>query len=212
MDEEPLIVISEAFSNIRSNMNQLLEKYNDYLRLIDCRATYNLVDGTYIEFMYKKDNFAHLIGLHKLIDLQPIQFWLDRTNYSVKLKTILKRIENEKLTDQMVRNSSHFSKIETRYNNFSYDNLTTLNYTDAIIDFDSSRMNSKLQSDYILFESRDEGYNYMGIALDQNKGYRYVESFFHNATDQYASGQTIVKIDSFQLIDASGHIIVEDRF
>ena len=38
--------------------------------------------------------------------------------------------------------------------NFSYDNLTTLNYTDAVINFNPSLINSKIKSDYLLFEER----------------------------------------------------------
>ena len=33
----------------------------------------------------------------------------------------------------MVKSSVFYPQIQERYENFSYDNLTTLNYTDAII-------------------------------------------------------------------------------
>lgn len=70
-------------------MNGLKKKYLDYMRLANCKAEYELDDGTKIEVTYKKEKFAHLLGLHKLKDIQE------------------------------------------RYENFSYENLTTLNYTDA---------------------------------------------------------------------------------
>lgn len=50
-------------------MDLLLEKYNDYARLIGCRAVYELENGLSIEYTYRKDNFVHLIGLHKLDDI-----------------------------------------------------------------------------------------------------------------------------------------------
>ena len=52
----------------------------------------------------------------------------------------------------------------------------------------------------------------MGIALDKNKGNRYVETFFHEPSDKYIAGQTIVKVKKFCLYDMDGNIIVEDTF
>jgi hypothetical protein len=73
-----LLISNQEHFYVRITMNELLEKYNDYMRLEDCVANYELKDGTIIEISYKEENFAHLIGLHKLKDLQLIQFWLDK--------------------------------------------------------------------------------------------------------------------------------------
>ncbi len=193
-------------------MNVLLEKYNDYLRLVGCKIEYELEDGTILTVEYKKENFPHLIGLHKLQDIQLIQFWTDRSNKSVKLKDILKSIEKEKLTDSKVNGSIFYKKIEKRYENFSYENLTTLNYTDAIINFNPTLVNSSMKSDYILFEEKPivGEYNHLGIALDPNSGNRYFETFFHEYTDSYIKGQKIVKIKAFRIIDPEGNVLVED--
>lgn len=193
-------------------MNPLRQKYDDYMRLVGCRVIYTLENEIKIEFSYKKENFLHLLGIHKLKDLQLVQFWLDRTNYSVKLDTVMKRIKNESFTDTDVQSSSFYSKIQERYDNFCYDNLTTLNYTDAIIDFNPSIINSKLHSDYILFEARNTEYNHMGVAMDQNTGNRYVETFFHEKNGIYLTGQQIVKIKKFEFFDQNGKLIVEDCF
>jgi len=194
-------------------MNDLLQKYNDYLRLKDCRAEYEFSDGTKIEVSYQEKNFAHLLGLHKLKDIQLIQFWLDKSNKTVKLQTVLKRIENETFTDKMVKNSHFYPIIKSRYESFSYDNLTTLNYTDAVINFNPTLINSKMKSDYILFEERPKNeYNHMGIALDSKSGIRYIETFFHQPTDMYISGQSRVKVKKFTLYDSNDKIIVVDTF
>lgn len=50
-------------------MNDLLKKYTEYMRLENCRAEYLLANGQTIEAIYKEENFAHLLGLHKLIDI-----------------------------------------------------------------------------------------------------------------------------------------------
>ncbi len=194
-------------------MNDLLQKYNDYLRLKGCKAEYELSDGTKLEVLYKEENFAHLLGLHKLKDIQLIQFWLDTSNKTVKLQTVIKRIKNETFTDEMVKNSYFYPLIKSRYENFSYDNLTTLNYTDAVINFNPMLINSKIKSDYILFEERPKNeYNHMGIALDTKSGTRYIETFFHQSTDMYISGQEVVKVKKFTLYDANNNIVVVDSF
>ena len=123
-------------------MNDLLQKYNDYIRLKNCRAEYMLSNGTIINVTYKEENFVHLLGLHKLIDIQLIQLFNDKNNKKVRAKYIISRIKKAKFTDAMVKNSVFYKDIEERYENFSYDNLTTLNYTDAIINFNPSIINS----------------------------------------------------------------------
>lgn len=92
-------------------MNDLLQKYNDYMRLNGCKAEYELLDGTKLEVLYQEENFAHLLGLHKLKDIQLIQFWLDKSNKTVKLQTVIKRIKNETFTDEMVKNSYFYLNI-----------------------------------------------------------------------------------------------------
>jgi len=122
-------------------------------------------------------------------------------------------IKKGKLNDAMVASSAFYHKIKDRYESFSYDNLTTLNYTDAIIDFNASLINSKLKSDYLLFEERPTGeYNHLGIALDSINGVRYAETFIHNTTDMYIKGQTVVKIKNFKIVDKNGNIFIEDSF
>lgn len=205
---------SRAFYISDGTMNALLEKYNDYLRLVGCKAEYELENGTILKVEYKKENFPHLIGLHKLKDIQLIQFWNDRSNRTVKLRDILKSIEKEKLTDSKVKASVFYKDIEQRYESFSYDNLTTLNYTDAIINFNSVSIKSKLKSDYLLFEERPTAgeYNHLGIAMDSIAGTRYFETFFHESTDKYILGQTVVKIKAFRIVNPEGKIILEDCF
>ena len=135
------------------DMNKLLEKYNDYLRLVGCKAEYKLENGICIIVEHKKENF-------------------------------------------------------------SYNNLTTLHYTDAIIDFNPHIIKSKINSDYILFEEtpRIGEYNHMGIAKDVTTGSRYIETFFHETSDKYIRGQKVVKIKEFRLFDSTGNIIVEECF
>jgi hypothetical protein len=113
----------------------------------------------------------------------------------------------------MVKASVFYNDIADRYENFSYENLTTLTYTDAIINFNASLINSKIKSDYLLFEEKpNHGYNHLGIAIDSKTQNSYIETFFHQATDMYIQGQQIVKVESFTLYTPDNQVIVSDSF
>jgi hypothetical protein len=194
-------------------MNALLDKYNEYIRLKDCRAEYHLSNGSTIVFTYKEENFIHLLGLHKLTDIQLIQLFNDKSNKKVQTRYIISRIKKNKFTDSMVKASVFYNDIADRYENFSYENLTTLTYTDAVINFNPALINSKIKSDYLLFEEKkNHGYNHLGIATDTVTKNRYIETFFHQATDMYIHGQQIVKVESFTLYSPDNKIIVTDSF
>lgn len=194
-------------------MDDLLQKYNDYMRLKNCRAEYLLGNGMIVDFVYKEENFIHLLGLHKLTDIQLIQLFNDKNNKTVQTKYIISRIKKGKFTDAMVKASVFYNNISTRYESFSYDNLTTLVYTDAVINFNSALINSKIKSDYLLFEEKENSeYNHLGIATDAITKKHYIETFFHQTTDMYIKNQQVEKIKSFALYTPSNQIIVKDSF
>ena len=174
---------------------------------------YLLSNGMIINFTYKEENFIHLLGLHKLTDIQLIQLFNDKSNKKVQTKYIISRIKKGNFTDAMVKASVFYPDIESRYESFSYENLTTLTYTDAVINFNPSLIKSKIKSDYLLFEERTNGeYNHLGIAEDNITKNRYIETFFHQTTDMYIKGQTVVKVKKFTLYTPDNQIIVTDSF
>jgi hypothetical protein len=194
-------------------MNALLDKYKEYIRLKNCRVEYCLSDGTAITFTYKEENFIHLLGLHKLTDIQLIQLFNDKNNKKVQTRYIFSRIKKNKFTDSMVKASVFYNDIAERYENFSYENLTTLTYTDAVVNFNPALINSKIKSDYLLFEEKpNNGYNHLGIAIDMATQERYIETFFHQTTDMYIKGQQIVKVERFTLYSQDNQIILTDHF
>lgn len=194
-------------------MDTLLQKYNDYIRLKNCKAEYHLSNGLNIQFTYKEENFIHLLGLHKLTDIQLIQLFNDKYNKIVQTKYLIKRIKKGLFTDSMVKASIFYNKIADRYENFSYDNLTTLNYTDAIINFNPALIQSKIKSNYLLFEQKaNKEYNHLGIVYDPANNKTYIETFFHEETDMYINRQQIVQVKSFTLYTPDNNIIVTDSF
>ena len=192
-------------------MNELLEKFNEYKDISNYRIKYTLDNGDTIEFKLKQTDFPHLIGLHKLVDIPLIGQFNDSSNPTVSAKFLLSKIKKEsQLTETTVKASAYFSDIEQRYNNFSKENLLTLSYTDAIVDFDPTLIGSRLKGDYILFEDKKPlGYNYLSVAEDSSHK-RYAESFFYNPTDSYIRNQTIVKVCKVEIYDAQGNLYLED--
>lgn len=194
-------------------MNDLLQKYNEYIQLKNCKVEYLLDNGIHIEFTYKEENFIHLLGLHKLTDIQLIQFFNDKNNKKVKTRYIISRIKKGKFTDSMVRSSIFYKNIASRYENFSYKNLTTLTYTDVVINFNPLVIKSKIKSDYILYEKTiNNEYNHLCIAFNEKTQKRYIETFFHQPTDMYIKNQKIVKVKSFTLFAPDNSIMITDSF
>ena len=194
-------------------MEKLLEKLNDYQRLIGCKLVYTLQNGQIIEVCFKEDNFLHLLGIHKLLDIDIVYQWLDKSNHKVRNRDVIRMIRSGRFNEPIIKNSRFFKEMKDRYDSFSYESLSTLAYTDAIINFNPSLANSKLLSDYILFEQdKNNEYNHMAIAIDQKTNNRYLESFFHEPNNKYIVGQTIVKVIKYQFIDCKGIVLFEDIF
>ena len=128
-------------------------KFYEYKSIVNYKMKYLLEDNLEIEFKLKQTDFPHLIGLHKLIDIPLIRKFNDKNNKTVSAKYIIAKIKKQSiLTGELVRNSCYFKDIQNRYDQFNKDNLLTVSYTDAVVNFDASLIGSKLSSDYILFE------------------------------------------------------------
>lgn len=204
--------MSGAFVIHRSAvMNGLLEKFHEYKEISNYRIKYTLSNGDVIDFKLKQTDFPHLIGLHKLVDIPIIGQFNDISNVTVSAKFLISKIKKEsQLTESIIKNSVYFPDIEQRYNNFSKENLLTLTYTDAIVNFNSLLIGSRLRGDYILFENqKSQGYNYLSIAKDAQQK-RYAESFFYNPTDLYIRNQNIVKVSKVEIYDKEGNLYLED--
>ena len=191
-------------------MDGLLEKYNEFKSIANYRLVYVLENNQRIEVKLKQTDFPHLIGLHKLDDIPVIRKFNDPSNKTISAKYLISKIKQQNiLTEAMIKSSRKFNVIEDRYKNFCKDNILTVSYTDAIVDFNADMIRSSLKSDYILFEERNNGYNYLCVAQNE-KGKRYVESFFHNPRDLYVKGQEILKIKRIEIYNEKGALYLED--
>lgn len=190
----------------------LLEKFNEYKTVVGYTMRYEFVDGGEVSYTFHKKNFPHLIGLQKLIDIPIINDFNDPSKQKISAGFLISRIKKGRfLNENIVRSSTHFYEIQERFDNFSRDNLLTVSYTDAVIDFNALKIGSVLKSNYILFENKGKGFDHLGIAVDK-LGRTYVETFFYNPTDLYIKNQKIVKIKKVQIFDDMGNLYFEDNF
>ena len=183
-------------------MNQLLYKFNEYKSIANYQMEYELVNGDTIKVKLRQTDFPHLIGLHKLIDIPIIRQFNDKSNVTVSAKFIISKIKREQLlTENVIKHSNYFNLISKRYEHFTKDNILSLSYTDALIDFNANLICSSLKSKYILFEKKEQGYNHLCIA-QSIKVTKYVESFFYNSTDLYIRNQKIIKVKKIKIYDS----------
>ena len=71
MCQEPLLYVMGE-----RDMNQLLEKFNEYKTFVNYKMVYEFENEDVLEFKFKQSDFPHLIGLHKLIDIPIIKLTL----------------------------------------------------------------------------------------------------------------------------------------
>lgn len=194
-------------------MNQLLDKFNEFKSIVNYHIEYTFEDNSVIDFKLKQTDFPHLIGLHKLIDIPVIRQFNDVNNTTVSSKYIISKLKKQELlTENTIKNSCYFTDIQNRFNNFTKENLLSMSYTDAILDFNADLIGSNLKAKYILFEREKQlGYNHLCIAENSN-GQKYVESFFYNPTDLYIRNQTKIKIKQVRIFDHHNILFLEDTF
>lgn len=192
-------------------MSGLRNKLNDYENITDLNLHYEFDDEFVLEFSFEKNSFPHMIGLHKLIDIPLLKKFSEK---KVSANYVLSKIMNGKLTEDKIKTSKYFYKIQNRYNKFSSENLFCLTYTNVIIDFDITKLEkSKLKkTKFILFEQdHNKGYRHLCIAFNKITGF-YPETFFYEKSDYYLKNQIIKKIKKVLITRKDGTIYFEDSF
>lgn len=118
-------------------MPGLRAKLNDFLKITDYTMHYEFSNGFLLDFTFQKTNFPHMIGLHKLKDINIIQKYAGKSGFA---NQIISKIKKGTLTETTSKTSKYFPIIQKRYEEFTLDNLFSLSYTDIIIDFDVTKL------------------------------------------------------------------------
>lgn len=194
-------------------ISELRHKFNDYMNIVGHTIHYEFESGNTLEFQFHKNNFPHMIGLHKLLDIPLIQRFNNPKDKMAGANYIISKIKKGDFTETDVKSSLYYEAIQKRYNQFTANNLFSMTYTDAIVNFDVSKLpNSKLQNtQYILYETEPDGYRNLCVGHDKSEKY-YVETFFYEPSDYYIRGQLHEKIVRMHIIAPDNSIYFEDTF
>ena len=168
-------------------MSGLRAKFNEFEQILHYKMRYEFYSGFVLEFRFVKTNFVHLVGLHKLKDINLIQIYAAKKGFASQ---IISRIQKGDLTEEEIKTSKYFPLIKNRYEDFTFENIFCLSYTDVIIDFDITKLKqSKLvNTKFILYEKKQNGNRQLCIAGDSKNGY-YPETFFFEPKDYYIKNQ-----------------------
>jgi len=171
-------------------MDLLQEIATEYAELFDKDYIYKLQNELEVKIYFAPRHFHHLIGFQKLKDLDVLKKG-SQNNVSYIFKNILKgRI---KLDD--IKKSEFFNEVEHRLIHFRQIKRI-IEFEKIIIDFDQSKISSKLDADYILFKrSNDNMYLNLFLKADaSNRTFQIPITFLPQKTDYYTYGQQIIKI------------------
>lgn len=171
-------------------MNTILECASLYESLLYKEFILTLENGTVINIIFEKRNFYHLLGLHKLYDIDVLK--------GNKIQ-IYNKIFNEIITDKHIKKSSFYNKIENRVKYF--DIVPELLNSKIIIDFDPMLLgNTELKNTkYILYRKHQFGYSHLTIG--NKNGKLYPETFIVENSKRYINGQTLLDIIHVKVVD-----------
>ncbi len=158
--------------------------YKDYIFTLEGDISFKLY--------FKDDNFAHLLGLGKLKDIEQLQ-----TQAQGK---IYKDILNGDISHSLICNSSKYSRIEDRIQHFEeITNMLDADKCKIIIDFDPTLVpNTELKNtEYVLYRHIKNGYAHFTIG---SKGHKiYPETFFYENSKRYVNGQHLLDVYNIEV-------------
>ena len=131
---------------------------------------------------FQKQDFFHLIGLQKLIDLR----FLKRSS-----EYIFNSCLKGKLTYSMLEKSEYFDELGYRFDYFHLlENILDDNELIFKCNINSMRVYSNIKADYLLQDFRDDLTFYIFTEKRTNADTQVCKSFFENSEKDYTYGQT----------------------
>ena len=131
---------------------------------------------------FQKQDFFHLIGLQKLIDLR----FLKRS-----AEYIFNSCLKGKLTYSMLEKSEYFNELGYRFEYFHLlENLLDDNELVFKCNINSMRVYSNIKADYMLQNFNDNLTFYIFTEKRSNADTQFCKSFFENSEKDYSKGQT----------------------
>lgn len=177
------------------NMENITECAKLYETLLNKDYIFTLENNIKIKLYFSADNFYHLMGLEKLIDIEQLK--------GKQATKIYKQILNRNISDSIIQKSKYYYVIENRIKYFEHiTDLFDFNCSNKIIvDFDVNKLsfNTKLRNTkFILYKHIENTYIHLTIG---NKSKLYPETFIIENGSQYISGQTLLDILNIEVVN-----------
>ncbi|MGL4335832.1 MAG: PBECR4 domain-containing protein [Turicibacter sp.] len=139
-------------------MGILKETIDSYDLLCKNDYIYHLSDGRELKIIFKKENFPHLLGLHKLLDIEILR---KHSQKIISANSVYRDLKRGLLTYTDVSNSVHFYEIENR---FMYINeLDSLLFDRIVLDFDKTKIATKITATILLYRKIDHKYVHLAL-------------------------------------------------
>lgn len=84
-------------------LEKLKQKFTDFSKITNLKMHYELQNGFLLEFQFKKSNFVHMAGLHKLKDIPLIQTYSSKPGFASQ---IISKIKKGTFTEADVQNGN----------------------------------------------------------------------------------------------------------
>lgn len=161
--------------------------------LIHSRFRFTLEDGTVFELFFTPSNLPHLLGLHKLKDIPGLQ--------GTSGGRIYQMLSEGELTYDTLRRSKYYDRIAPRLERFHL--LPLLFFGQVIVDFDSAKLEQTdlRKTRYIFFLRQPDGIVHLtlGEKSVQSRLQSYPETFFHDRSKRYITGQALLNITKVEI-------------
>lgn len=162
-----------------------------YEQLMERDYYLTLENGVQLHIFFKKCNFVHLLGLHKLSDLA---YFSRRAHNSAD--TLYRKIRSGGIKERDLRRSRHFHRIRRRFELFPQ--LESVFSGKAVVDFNPTLLERcHLTAEYILYVPHEDGWLHLAVGI--NNGECFPESFFFDQSDYYLKGQKLVAVEELRI-------------
>ncbi len=174
-------------------MDELMQCAQTFSHMVGKDYILTLENGIVLHIYFQKDQLRHLLGLHKLTDLNIFQ-----ANSKISAGAIFKMIHNGKLTLNDIKKSSFYGKVEQRIKLFPL--IESVFDKKIVVDFDAHLPeNCVLPAEYILYNRYLDGFLHLAIGHDING--QFPLSFFFEPTNYYVSGQNLLEVVSLEIVE-----------
>lgn len=174
-------------------MDKISNAITTYESLINKIYAYELLNGNSLEVVFKKENFPHIIGFHKLVDISEFE---SLSKKRIKGNKIFKMVKSKEITSEKILNSPNYEKIKLRVENFY--KINELVFERVIYDFDRTKTRTYIKADLVLYTI--ENGMYIHLFLVKDKFNKYVPmTFIVEPSDKYIKGQYDFKISKLSI-------------